>query len=208
MRKLNLLVGVLAVIFFTIPFINTGSYVYANDLVSQDAIKTKNVVDNEVKKINNMTEDEKIVELNRLLEQYDGLSTTLDNPVISGRNVKPQQPSTEAKVVNGGLNFYAYNKAGINKLANLFANLSFSEGAAGGSAGLSATIAGALGVATAATLGFAAVLGAMGAYAAVQFNSARSIMRDHEKAGHSKAGVRVSVTEVIDITNKGINAYA
>jgi len=33
-------------------------------------------------------------------------------------------------------------------------------------------------------------------------------MRDHEKDGDTKAGARITITETLDITNMGINAYA
>ncbi|MGX7265710.1 hypothetical protein [Enterococcus crotali] len=188
-----------------IPLATSSSYVYANETYKQSLNETQKVVDEQLKKMENMTLEEKEAEVNRLLKQYDGMTVTLytsGNPIL--RNA---QPSTGIKVINGGMNFFAYNKAGINKLANLFGQLSFAEGASGGASGMAAIIAGALGVATAATAGLAAIIAAMGAYAFQQFADANKVMREHEKAGHSKAGVRITFTEVLDITNMGINAY-
>ncbi|MBP2098630.1 hypothetical protein [Enterococcus rivorum] len=206
MFKKSKLVCLIAGIFLTLtPFITSSSYAYANEAYDQSLNETQKVVDSQLKKMEHMTVSEKADEVNRLLKQYEGMSLTLDTPL--SRNVKPAQPSTEVKVVNGGINFFAYNKEGINKLANIFANLSFSEGFIGGSGGVAGLIAAALGLGSALTAGLAGILAALGSYAFTYFGAARDIMREHDKAEHKKAGVRISVTEVLDITNKGINAY-
>ncbi|WP_202574174.1 hypothetical protein [Enterococcus faecalis] len=190
------------------PFISTGSSVYASEVYNQKVNEIKKVVDNQLKKMENMTPAEKADEVNRLLNQYEGASVTFDNSISPDMPVfRNARPSTELRIVNGGLNFFAYNQAGINHLADLFGKLAFSEGVSGGSAGIAAIIAGALGIATAATAGLAAAIAAMGGYAFSQFGAARDIMREHEKDGDTTAGVRITVTEVLDITNKGINAY-
>ncbi|MFK4568190.1 hypothetical protein [Enterococcus sp. UD-01] len=206
MTKKSKIACLIAGIFLTlIPFATSGSYVYANETYNQSLNETKKVVDKQLKKMEHMTLEEKEAEVNRLLKQYEGMTVTLytsGNPML--RNAKP---STELKVINGGINYFAYNQAGINKLANLFGQLSFAEGTSGGAAGIAAVIAGALGVATAATAGLAAIIAAMGAYAFQRFAVANKVMREHEKAGHSKAGARITLTEVLDITKMGINAY-
>jgi hypothetical protein len=177
MAKKSKIVCLIAGIFLTlIPFVTSGSYVYANGTYNQSLNETKKFADKQLKKMEHMTLEEKEAEVNRLLKQYEGTTVTLytsGNPML--RNA---QPSTELKVINGGMNYFAYNQAGINKLANLFGQLSFAEGASGGAAGIAAVIAG-----------------------------ANKVMREHEKAGHSKAGARITLTEVLDITKMGINAY-
>ncbi|WP_368556171.1 hypothetical protein [Enterococcus faecalis] len=191
------------------PFISTGSSVYASESYNQKVNEIEKVVDNQLKKMENMTPVEKLDEVNRLLSQYEGATVNFADAVSPDMPVlRNARPSTELRIVNGGLNFYAYNQAGINKLADLFAKLGLMEGASGGSGGIAAAIAGAMGIATGATAGLAAVVVALGSYASYRFATANGIMRDHEKDGDTKAGARITITETLDITNMGINAYA
>ncbi|PWI82977.1 hypothetical protein DKB98_06055 [Enterococcus faecalis] len=188
------------------PFISTGSSVYASESYNQKVNEIEKVVDNQLKKMENMTPAEKLDEVNRLLSQYEGATVNFADAVSPDMPVlRNARPSTELRIVNGGLNFYAYNQAGINKLADLFAKLGLMEGASGGSRGIAAAIAGAMDIATA---GLAAVVVALGSYASYRFATANGIMRDHEKDGDTKAGARITITETLDITKMGINAYA
>ena len=52
------------------PFISTGSSVYASESYNQKVNEIEKVVDNQLKKMENMTPAEKLDEVNRLLSQY------------------------------------------------------------------------------------------------------------------------------------------
>lgn len=213
-KKSKLFCFVLGIFLTISPFINCGSFVYAaeqNQLAVQEYNETvatyKKVIDEQLKKMETMTKEEKINEVNRLLSEHEGETITLFNPSDNFSRATRAAAKTEVKIVNGGMNYFAYNKEGINKLANLFGGIAGGDGAAGGSAGIAAIIAGALGIATWLTAGLAALIAALGGFVATRFGTAREMLRTHEYLGHSKAGTRITVTETLDITNMGINAY-
>lgn len=169
----------------------------SEDLVLTDAQTQKAAeIEKEVQRLNSLPEYQKNEEIAKTLAEAEGQEFYFgENTGIATRAAA----STNAKIVNGGINFFAYNKEGVNKLANTLGSCSAASGGATGIAALIAKFAPGISTKVAAS-----IIAGIGGYVTKRFSDARTIVRKKS----TKAGVRITATETIDITSKGINAYA
>lgn len=166
------------------------------ELTESEKQKTLEIT-KEVKRLNSLTEEERNAEISKTLAEAEGQefyfgeqTSTLGTYSVA---------STNAKIVNGGFNFFAYNQAGVNSLANSLATCATATGGITFIAGLIAKFAPTISSKIAASL-----LTGFGGFVTVRFADGAKIARSKT----NKAGVRITVTETLDITSMGIDAYA
>lgn len=219
MRKITkaLLIIISGVLLF-VGLAPSGLTVMANELSSETpnanlSVKELNItttqrervvlIEKEIERLNSLPVQQRNEEVAKSLEEAEGIDFTIDLPTENETfsiMATKAKASISGKFVNGGLNIMANNQAGVDKLGNRFAY--------GASAyGLSTTGQVAIIAAFAPAAPIAAIAGLLvggTAYVAKRFNTARKIVRGKSK----KAGVRFTVNETLDITKRGINAYA
>lgn len=152
-------------------------------------------IEKEVQRLNSLPDQQRNEEIAKTLAEAEGQEFYFGEQTgIMSRAAA----STNAKIVNGGINFFAYNKEGVNKLANSLGTCATATGGATAIAGLIAKFAPGISTKVAAS-----VVAGIGGLVTKRFYDARGIVRKKT----TKAGARITVTETLDITNKGINAY-
>lgn len=209
MKKTSqLLKSVLATVLLAQPLLVTAGTVQAAETVNIQQSKNiafQQALREQLSKMETMTETEKIEEFKKFLAQHEGETFSFIQEGTGFRSAA----ITTVKIVNGGINFWAFNPEGIDKLANTFGWAAFGEGATLGATALATGIATKLGIAaTALTGGLAAIIAGLGTYLISHFTTANNILREYEKAGATTAGVRLTATETLDISHLGPEAYA
>lgn len=149
----------------------------------------------EVKRLNSLPEKQRNEEISQIFAEAEGLELQMGEQTGIMSRAAAQ---TEAKIINGGINSYAYNKEGVKKLVDMSNQMATTYGIINIAYGfVSYFPAIPVKVATAILAPMAGVLN-------TRFRAGCNIMRTKTTRG----GFRITLTDTLDITSKGINAYA
>lgn len=164
------------------------------------------IVEKEIDRLMSLSEEERNAEIAETFEEYEGTEFYFGEQSISSKFSvlrATATPSTNAKFINGGMNFFAYNWAGINSMANTFIHVGVAN------AGISYIVARLIKYApTLGTKILSTFVSGLAGLVGLRFSQAGKKMRSFDVAGRKKGGVRITATEMLDISGKGINAYA
>lgn len=90
-------------------------------------------IEKEIQRLNSLSEKQRTEEIAKTLAEAEGQEFYFGEQTgVMSRAAA----STNAKIVNGGVNFFAYNKEGVNKLANTLGIIATATGGASAIAGL------------------------------------------------------------------------